>query len=91
LRRLSLVRSPYYHYFEKVDNFSRWTESLERGLITTAVVYFRRIGFLQYEGCRYLQNYLEWRMRPKEVKRPFSDGRMAQINVCMCKLQCILL
>ena len=28
------------------DNFRRWVESLERGSITTADVYFRRIGFL---------------------------------------------
>jgi hypothetical protein len=46
LRRLSLARSPYYHYMEKDDNFRRWVESLERGSITTAAVYYRRIGFL---------------------------------------------
>jgi hypothetical protein len=36
-------------------------------------------GFLPEEGWRYLQNYLEWRMRPKEVKRSFGDGRRPQI------------
>jgi hypothetical protein len=28
------------------DNFRRWVESLERGSITTAAVYFRRLGCL---------------------------------------------
>ena len=46
MRRLSLARSPYYHYLETDDNFRRWVESLERGSITTAAVYYRRIGFL---------------------------------------------
>jgi hypothetical protein len=46
LRRLSLKKSPYYHYLEEDDNFRRWVESMERGSILTASVYFRRVGFL---------------------------------------------
>jgi len=46
LRRLSLKRSPYYHHMTEDENFRRWVESLERGSITTAAVYFRRIGFI---------------------------------------------
>ena len=45
MRRLSLKKSPYYHYMDD-DNFRRWVESLERGSILTASVYFRRVGFL---------------------------------------------
>jgi hypothetical protein len=36
-------------------------------------------GFIPEEACRYLKNYLEWRMRPKEVKHPYSDGRRIQV------------
>ena len=46
MRRLSLARSPYYHHMTEDENFRRWVESLERGSITTAAVYFRRIGFI---------------------------------------------
>jgi hypothetical protein len=49
LRKLSLKQSPYYHLLED-DNFRRWVESLERGSIQTASVYFRRVGLL----CRDL-------------------------------------
>ena len=36
-------------------------------------------AFLPEEGCRYLKNYLEWRMRPKAVTRPMNDGRRPQV------------
>ncbi len=36
-------------------------------------------AFLPEEGCRYLKNYLEWRLRPKEVRRPMNDGRRPQV------------
>jgi hypothetical protein len=36
-------------------------------------------GFIPEEACRYLKNYLEWRLRPKEVTRPFPDGRRPQV------------
>ena len=32
-------------------------------------------GFLPEEGCRYLKNYLEWRMRPKYVLGPIDGNR----------------
>jgi hypothetical protein len=35
-------------------------------------------GFIPEETCRYLKNYLEWRLRPKEIKHPFRDGRRTQ-------------
>ena len=50
MRKLSLRRSPYYHFMEEDENFRRWVESLERGSISTASVYFRRVGYL----CRNL-------------------------------------
>ncbi len=51
MSRLSLKQSPYYHMLEEDDNFRRWVESLERGSILTASVYFRRMGLL----CRDLR------------------------------------
>ena len=45
MRKLSLKQSPYYHMLED-DNFRRWIESLERGSVHTASVYFRRVGLL---------------------------------------------
>jgi len=42
MRRLSLAKSPYYHYLEEDANFRRWVEALERGSILTASVYFRK-------------------------------------------------
>ena len=44
MRRLSLAKSPYYHYLEEDGNFRRWVEALERGSITTAANYFRKIA-----------------------------------------------
>lgn len=46
MRRLKLTTSPYYHLLEEDDNFRRWVESLERGSIMTAAVYFRRVGYI---------------------------------------------
>ena len=46
MRRLSLLRSPYYHYMEEDENFRTWVGSIERGSIQTASVYFRRVGFI---------------------------------------------
>ena len=50
MRWLKLSQSPYHHLLED-DNFRRWIESLERGSVNTASVYFRRVGFL----CRELR------------------------------------
>ena len=44
MRRLSLAKSPYYHYLEEDGNFRRWVEALERGSITTLANYFRKIA-----------------------------------------------
>jgi hypothetical protein len=50
MRRLSLAKSPYYHYLEEDGNFRRWVEALERGSITAATNYFRKIAY----GCEQL-------------------------------------
>lgn len=45
MRRLSLARSPHYHYLEEDANFRRWVEALERGSILTVAVYFRKTSY----------------------------------------------
>lgn len=45
MRVLSLKRSPYYRLMAD-GNSRRWVESLERGSVCTASVYFRRVGYL---------------------------------------------
>jgi hypothetical protein len=52
---------------------------LRQGVEELSKVGHQYFGFIPEEGCRYLKNYLEWRMRPKEVKRPFGDGRRPQV------------
>jgi hypothetical protein len=50
LRRLSLKKSPYYGHVEG-DNFRKWAESMERGSIVTAAVYFHlRLNQLEDSG-----------------------------------------
>jgi hypothetical protein len=50
MRRLSLAKSSYYHYLEEDGNLRRWVGALERGSITTAANYFRKIAY----GCEQL-------------------------------------
>lgn len=71
MRQLSLKRSPYHHFLVEDDDFRRWIESLERGSITTASVYFRRVGYL----CKSLRVVPRdiGSMSPKEARTFIHD------------------
>src|SRR5712692_9492840 len=69
MRRLKLTKSPYYHLLEEDENFRRWVESLERGSIMTAAVYFRRVGLV----CSNLK------VEPKDVAS--MDTKQARVFI----------